>query len=66
MLVWSLHGAGMCLVEDMNNLHDCDVLKRVVNIVMYINVMLQCQLRSRNAKYVYYNCTRVDREPEYK
>ena len=56
----------MCLVEDMNNLHDCDVLKRVVNIVMYINVMLQCQLRSRNAKYVYYNCTRVDREPEYK
>jgi len=69
----------MCLVEDMmNTLHDCDLLEKVVNMTynvhehnVTVSIKVQ-QFRSRYAKYVYYNCTRVlcechgkkrDREP---
>ena len=69
----------MCLVEDMiNTLDDCDLLEKVVNMTnvhehndVTVSIKVQ-QFRSRYAKYVYYNCTRVlcechgnkrDREP---
>ena len=56
----------MCLVEDMiNTLDDCDLLEKVVNMTnvhehndVTVSIKVQ-QLRSRYAKYVYYNCTRV-------
>ena len=73
LLAWSC----MCLVEDMiNTLDDCDLLEKVINMINAhehndITIKVQ-QFRSRYAKYVYYNCTRVlcechgykrDREP---
>ena len=75
LFAWSC----MCLVEDMiNNLDDWDLLEKVVNMTnvhehndVIVSIKVQ-QFRSRYAKYVYYNCTRVlcechgskrDREP---
>ena len=71
----------MYLVEDMNTLDDCDLLEKVVNMTnvhehnsVAVSIKVQ-QFRSRSAKYVYYNCTRVlcechgykrDREPSKK
>ena len=69
----------MCLVEDMiNTLDDCDLLEKVINMInvhehndVTVSIKVQ-QFRSRYAKYVFYNCTRVlcerhgykrDREP---
>ena len=69
----------ICLVEDMiNTLDECDLLEKVVNMTNVHEhndatapIKVQ-QFRSRYAKYVYYNCTRVlcechgnkrDREP---
>ena len=55
----------MYLVEDMNTLDDCDLLEKVVNMTnvhehnsIAVSIKVQ-QFRSRSAKYVYYNCTRV-------
>ena len=56
----------MCLVEDMmNTLGDCDLLEKVVNMTnvyeyndVTVSIKVQ-QFRSRYAKYVYCNCTRV-------
>ena len=56
----------ICLVEDMiNTLDDCDLLEKVVNMTnvhehndVAVSIKVQ-QFRSRCAKYVYYNCTRV-------
>ena len=56
----------MCLVEDMmNTLDDCDLPEKVVNMTnvdehhdVTVSIKVQ-QFRSRYAKYVYYNCTRV-------
>ena len=77
LYVWSC----MYLVEDMNTLDDCDLLEKVVNMTnvhehnsVAVSIKVQ-QFRSRSAKYVYYNCTRVlcechgykrDREPSKK
>ena len=77
LYVWSC----MYLVEDMNTLDDCDLLEKVVNMTnvhehnsVAVSIKVQ-QFRSRSAKYVYYNCTRVlcechgykrDREPTKK
>lgn len=75
LFAWSC----MCLVEDMmNTFDDCDLLEKVVNMTnvhecndVTVSIKVQ-QFRSRYAKYVYYNCTRVlcechgkkcDREP---
>ena len=75
LYVWSC----MYLVEDMNTLDDCDLLEKVVNMTnvhehndVTVSIKVQ-QFRSRHAKYVHYNCTRVlcacrhgykrDREP---
>ena len=70
----------MCVIEDMMNiLDDCDILEKVVNMTnvhehndVTVSIKVQ-QFRSRHAKYVNYNCTRVlcacrhgykrDREP---
>ena len=70
----------MCVIEDMMNiLDDCDILEKVVNMTnvhehddVTVSIKVQ-QFRSRHAKYVHYNCTRVlcecrhgykrDREP---
>ena len=56
----------MCLVEDiMNTLDACDLLEKVVNTTSVyehndVTVLIKVQqFRSRYAKYVYYNCTRV-------
>ena len=63
----------------MNILDDCDILEKVVNMTnvhehndVTVSIKVQ-QFRSRHAKYVHYNCTRVlcacrhgykrDREP---
>ena len=61
LYVWSC----MYLVEDMNTLDDCDILEKVVNMTnvhehnsVTVSIKVQ-QFRSRSAKYVYYNCTRV-------
>ena len=55
----------MYLVEDMNTLDDCDLLEKVVDMTnvhehnsVTVSIKVQ-QFRSRSAKYVYYNCTRV-------
>ena len=60
--VWSC----MCLVEDIMNTHNaCDLLEKVVNTTSVyehndVTVLIKVQqFRSRYAKYVYYNCTRV-------
>ena len=65
LYVWSC----MCLVEDiMNTLDDCDPLEKVVNMTSVhehndVTVLIKVQqFRSRYAKYVYYNCTRVSCE----
>ena len=74
LYVWSC----MYLVEDMNTLDDCDLLEKVVNMTnvhehndVTVSIKVQ-QFRSRCAKSVYYNRTRVvcechgykrDREP---
>ena len=62
LYVWSC----MCLVEDiMNTLDDRDLLEKVVNMTSVhehndVTVLIKVQqFRSRYAKYVYYNCTRV-------
>ena len=68
----------MCVIEDMMNiLDDCDILEKVVNMThehndVTVSIKVQ-KFRSRHAKYVHYNCTRVlcecrhgykrDREP---
>ena len=69
----------MCVIEDMMNiLDDCDILEKVVNMTnvhehndVTVSIKVQ-QFRSRCAKSVYYNRTRVvcechgyirDREP---
>ena len=56
----------MWLVEDiMNTLDACDLLEKVVNMTSVyeqndVTVLIKVQqFRSRYAKYVYYNCTRV-------
>ena len=62
LFAWSC----MCLVEDMmNTLGDCDLLEKVVNMTnvyehndVTVSIKVQ-QFRSRYAKYVYCNCTRV-------
>ena len=61
----------------MNILDDCDILEKVVNMThehndVTVSIKVQ-KFRSRHAKYVHYNCTRVlceclhgykrDREP---
>ena len=49
----------------MNTLDDCDLLEKVVNMTNVhehndVTVLIKVQqFRSRYAKYVYYNCTRV-------
>ena len=56
----------MCVIEDMMNiLDDCDILEKVVNMTnvhehndVTVSIKVQ-QFRSRHAKYVHYNCTRV-------
>lgn len=49
----------------INTLDDCDLLEKVVNMTnvheyndVTVSIKVQ-QFRSRYAKYVYYNCTRV-------
>ena len=57
----------MCLADDMitNILADCDILENVMNFTnvheqndVIVSLKVQ-EFRSRYAKYVYYNCTRV-------
>ena len=62
LFAWSC----MCLAEEMMNiLDDCDLPEKVVNMTnvhehndVTVSIKVQ-QFRSRCAKYVYYNCTRV-------
>ena len=56
----------MCFtVEYITNTDDCDLLEKVLNMTnvhehndVTVSIKVQ-QFRSRCAKYVYYNCTRV-------
>ena len=61
LFAWSC----MCLVEYITNTDDCDLLEKVLNMTnvhehndVTVSIKVQ-QFRSRCAKYVYYNCTRV-------
>ena len=55
-----------CLVKEMlNSLDDCDILEKVINLTYVhkhndalVSIKVQ-EFRSRYAKYVYYNCSRV-------
>ena len=64
MLVCTAHGAAPAWQKTLNSLDYCSVLEKVINLtnVLENNVLVSIKVqefRSRNAKYVYYNCSRV-------
>ena len=64
MLVCTAHGVAPAWQKTLNSLDNCSVLEKVINLTnvhehnVLVSIKVQ-EFRSRYAKYVYYNCSRV-------